>query len=152
VKFAIERLDTALIEINDILGPQYWSEMSEYDKEQIPLDINWDIYKVFEENNSLFLITARYENVLVGFAAYIIYYLHQHKDVLSAEMDSIFLLPDYRKGLTGYRMIKYGIEQLRNHPQKIRVIGITVSKKRPFSSLLVRQGFRLMSYKYILEV
>ena len=81
-----------------------------------------------------------------------IFVLHPHphyKSTMTAENDIMFLLPRHRQGLVGYRMIKYAVNKLKD---KVDLISLSMKAEHDFSSLLERLDFKLVDYKYFLEV
>lgn len=131
------------------LTVKHWEEIGVFNKEKIPLNPNWELYDILYEQDVLHIVTAEDNKKLVGYYVSIITpYLH-YKDTLVAENDVVYLCKEYRKGLTGYKLIKFAVEQLK---QRVQVIILNMKAEHPFFSLSKRLGFKLTEYKFTLEI
>ena len=82
------------------------------DKERIPLAPNWEYYLAVDKSGHLFVLTARDGERLVGyFFAIVGLGTHNVRSVM-AKTDMYFLLPEYRKGMAGFKFIKTAMERL----------------------------------------
>ena len=135
-------------EIKPLLKLQ-WEEIGIFDKEQVSLNPNWDWYQILADKKNLHIITVRDEQKLIGYYISIITPHIHYKNTLIAENDILYLYKDYRKGLTGYKLIKFAIEQLK---VKVQVIILSMKAKQSFFPLANRLGFKLTDYKLTLEV
>lgn len=82
----------------------HWQEIA-VNIDTVPLHINTALYEALDTNGALHITTAREDGKLVGYAVYIVG-KNLHYDVLMAESDVFFLLPAYRKGFAGLRMLR----------------------------------------------
>jgi len=109
-------------------------------------------YKMYEslgKNNHLRLYTARTNNkLLVGYNLFILSQHPHYVDTKLAEHDIIYLAPEYRKGLTGYKFLKYCIDDLKKEVQRIN---LRMKVDRQFIKLGERLGFKLSEYLMVLE-
>lgn len=114
------------------------------------VDLDW--YVDQNEQNLLMFCTARDDVTgdLVGYST-VFFYHEKHKDRrLEANVDSVFILPDYRKGMNGVRFLRY-IEQ----QAKIRGASCLYQSTTPainFGSLLDRMGYDLTTLTYCKEL
>ena len=122
----------------------------ELTKFSFPLNPDWTVYEQLERTNSLHIITVRDEGKLIGYYWSIIVQHHHYKDMMIAENDIHYLLPEYRKGWLGYKFLKEVIKLL-----KLRNIDVIIHSMKSDNSYLPiteRLGFKLMDYKLIMEV
>lgn len=85
------------------------------DKDVMILDVDEDYYGRNYDAGHIVPVTARHLGNLVG---YFLWHLHPHphyKGVLCAQDDVHYLLPEFRRGINGYKLMKNAmllIEQL----------------------------------------
>lgn len=112
VRFQVEKSPVAVIRSEGMdLLKQHWAEVVQFPEHQI-LDPDWIIYETLEHQNKLWVLTARDRGRLVG---YIVMLLSRHlhyRTIVTATDDIHFLHPDYRHGLTGYRMIAHTVRAM----------------------------------------
>jgi GNAT superfamily N-acetyltransferase len=65
---------------------------------------------------------------------------------LFAVNDVIYLEPEYRKGMTGFRLIKAAEKWLKD--DGVSVLSINTKVHKPFDLLLERLGFNLIERVY----
>ena len=122
-----------------------------FSKEKFLLEIDWDTYSILENNDCLVVYTARTEKgTLVGYITFILQQMLHYKQVIMAYNDSLFLHPTIRKGLTGYKFIKYAVEDIKEY--SIGCISFNMKVKYSFSSILERLGFVHVEQVYQMEV
>jgi hypothetical protein len=83
---------------------QHWAEVAQFPDIQ-QLDPDWDQYELFEKKGRLWALTARDQGVLIGYISVLLGNHLHYKTLKTAVEDVHFLHPDYRKGLTGYRLL-----------------------------------------------
>lgn len=127
----------------------HWEELRVLNSSQVLLEPNWDIYKFLFDKNSLHIVTARDNKKLIGYYISIITPLLHYKNTLAAENDVLYLQKKYRKGLTGYKLIKFAIKQLK---QRVKVIIFGMKVEHTYFPVAKRLGFELTEYKFTLEV
>ena len=89
----------------------------------LPLDIDHDRYLLADDLGILRVFTVRDETRLIGYACFCVQFSLRHKTSLQATEDSLYLAPEYRKGTTGVRFIKFienvlsleGVQLIRQH-------------------------------------
>ena len=138
VKYSIEKYSDKLI--NDIkpLIVRHYEEIALH-KEYIPLDPDWGRYEKLATMNGLLIVTARDEDKLVGYSVFYISPMMHYKSTISASNDIIWLAPEYRKGMTGVRLIKESERALKE-------LGITkilwhIKFIKDFRKILYRMGY-----------
>lgn len=122
---------------------ELWTEGQELTKshhEEIGMygDVDPDIYWYLR--NDVWVMTAREEGELVGYAVYILGSHPHYKDIKIATQDLLYLHPDHRKGLAGVRFIKF-------QEKCLKVMGIdrifqSTKRSRDLSNLYERLGYR----------
>ena len=127
----------------------HWQEIGVFDKKQIPLKPNWEWYQIIYNKKSLHIITARDSQKLIGYYVSIITSHIHYMDTLIAENDVVYLQKEYRKGLAGYKLIKFAVEQLKS---KVQIVILSMKAKQSFMPLAQRLGFKLTDYKLTLEI
>jgi hypothetical protein len=107
LEFKIEPLEPIWEEIVRIASQQ-WEE-SDYNIHGIPINLDKARYLKFNELGLFLMFTARDGGVLVGYAGmYLMPSMHTQTPTVTE--DTLFLLPDYRKGRNAIRFYQF-IEQ-----------------------------------------
>jgi GNAT superfamily N-acetyltransferase len=73
---------------------------------------NITAYLSSEMSGELLILTARRAGRIIGYAMFIVK-LHPHYQKLVAFDDDFYVVPEERKGLVGYKLLKTGIELLK---------------------------------------
>jgi len=132
------------------------NEVGAFDKGKFSLDPEWGIYKIFQDSGCYKLYTARNENnFLVGYIGFILQVMLHYKHNIIASNDLIFVHPSYRKGLVGYKLIKYAIAELKTEQvfgRPIDCISLTMKTKHPFDAIALRLGFKQTDKLFHMEV
>lgn len=111
ITYQVELLATARPDAEALFG-LHWEEVAQF-KEVQELDPDWEQYDLLEQKGRLWIMTARDDGKLVGYIAMLLgRHLHYRK-LLTAVDDLHFVHPDYRKGLTGYRLIALTVKAMR---------------------------------------
>lgn len=90
------------------IGPLWelhWREIAG-DQDTIPLDPDWTFYDGASELGKLLIVTARDGDKLVGYVFALITTHTHYRSTLHGFYDLFWLDPAYRKGWTGYRLMK----------------------------------------------
>lgn len=106
---------------------------------------DWSMYLAYELTDSARIITARYNSVLVGYAAFLIGPFKHNKDVLYADLDAIWISPAFRSGFLAMKMMKRGEKELKD---KVQFIMATSTVKKPIDKLLERAGYKAVEVLY----
>jgi len=117
----------------------HWDEIA-LNKENIALNPDVEAYQKLEDQGRLHIYTAREGEKLVGYFAVIaVEHLH-YKDHIFAHNDVIYVDPEYRKGFTAWRLIKFAEQQLTL--SGVSVMMINIKRHKPFDKLLQRLNFK----------
>ncbi len=114
------------------------SEESSERLDLIPLEVNHQGYLRLEAANKLFVFTIRDGSKLIGYSKWIVSNPLHYKNSLTVSSTTIYVLPEYRKGLLGYKFIKWSIDQIKKRQIKRILIGI--KPHHDFGKLLERLG------------
>lgn len=110
VVFRRERLMDLRHECEEIIEAHYQEIALQKDAQKLNPD--WDEYFRLERLGKVWLMTARHHGELVGYIVMIISH-HMHYKTLSVALEDLhYLRPEYRKGLTGYRLISTAVKEM----------------------------------------
>ena len=107
--FARECCDTVQSEI-DSLAAQHYAEVAHHP--EIPPGCDYERYRHAEALGFLRIYTVRVNAMLVGYCIMTVGFSLHYKSSYQARQDTLFVHPDYRQGLTGYRFLKWVEAQL----------------------------------------
>jgi GNAT superfamily N-acetyltransferase len=113
MEFSEETLSQCLDEARPLLV-DHWENIA-LNKDTIPLNPLWNIYEKLEETGNLKIITARQDEKLVGYAAYVISPSLHYSSQIIADADVFWLDPNYRKGMAGMRLFKHAEKVLKSY-------------------------------------
>jgi GNAT superfamily N-acetyltransferase len=102
---------------------------------------DWDRYRSLEEINSLVTLALYDGDKIVGYSAILIYKNLHYSDLIDAFNDVLYVLPEYRKGRAGLKLIKMTEEVARQRgAHRILFHG---KPDTVFSSLMPRMGYEI---------
>lgn len=116
----------------------------------MPFDPDFEMYRRCSDSGVLRIYTVRDGSVLCGYQIFMVMFHPHSKNSKQANQDILYLAPEYRKGMIGYRFIKWCIEQLR--AEGVKVVYQHISARNDFGRMLERVGFELQDLVYSLEV
>lgn len=132
VKYQQEFLSSVVEEIKPLLE-KHWSEIA-VNKDNIKLNPDWDAYYSLEAQDKLRIFTARSGEELIGYFVVVVSTGLHYKDHLFACNDVIYLSPEYRKGFTGVRLIRFAENCLK--ADGVSVLTINTKVHQPFDRLM----------------
>ena len=138
VTFQIEKMSDRIAEISDLVYG-HWLEIAG-NKDKIPLNPDWDRYKVMDSSGMLALMTARDGAKMVGYSIFIVYPLLHYKKNIAATNDVVYLHPDYRNGFCGVRFLKFCHEHLKS--MGVDKILWHVKPVNDWTPILERMGYK----------
>lgn len=141
--FQRERAHDLWDEITPLLQA-HWAEIAHY--ADIPLDPDAPIYNFLEEHDHLRCYTARVGGRLVGYGIFRLGAMH-YKSSKQAIQDVLFVLPEYRKGRIGYRLVEFCESQLRSEGTQV-VYHHVKDKHRQLEPLLQFMKYELVDLIY----
>ena len=117
----------------------------------IDLDPHIEQYNFMFNKNMLEIHTARDDGKLVGYSIWFVVNHIHYKKSLTATSDVLYISPDYRKGMFGYKFIKWTTDEIKKRkPQRIL---FHVKPFLDYGHLLERLGghFFEKSYSIVME-
>jgi hypothetical protein len=121
------------------------------DKDVLKLDINVDIYKELETLGITEFHVIKDNGIPIGFQCWLISKHLFYKSSLIATAQSLYIAPEYRKGLFAFKFLKWTIDEIKKHkPQQITM---PVTSTIDHGALLERLGavYFEKHYSIILE-
>jgi GNAT superfamily N-acetyltransferase len=117
----------------------HWEEIA-LNKDVIKLDPDWEAYYSLEDGGVLKVFTARSNGTLVGYFVVICRNHLHYKSNLFAFNDVLYLAKDYRKGMTGPKLMKFAEKCLKE--DGVDVLVVNTKRHKPFDQLLVWLGYK----------
>lgn len=144
--FSVEKVRDVI----DELMPQWklhWNETEAHRKGEV-FNVNVESYIQYSDVDYYILYTARDNGKLVGnFGAYVFTSMHTQRK--EASEDTLFLLPEYRKGLNSVHFVKF----IENDMIERGVVKATISVKSiRVGKFLEYMGYELDAYQYSKEL
>jgi len=102
-----------------LLFKEHYEEIAER-TDVIELDPDLEKYQKLYDAGILEIHTARNDGQLIGYSLWVVTtHLHYKKSV-TASSDILYIHPDFRKGMFGYKFIKWTTEEIKSRsPQRI---------------------------------
>lgn len=91
---------------------RHWREIG-INRENAPLDPDWDRYFGFERIGAFKIATVRDDGRLVGYATWLVLPHIHYSKTLWAHNDVMWMDPAYRFGMTGVRFLRFCLSGLR---------------------------------------
>jgi len=132
------------------LFKDHYNEIAER-TDVIDLDPNIEQYNFMFNKNMLEIHTARDDGKLAGYSIWFVVNHIHYKKSLTATSDVLYISPDYRKGMFGYKFIKWTTDEIKKRkPQRIL---FHVKPFLDYGHLLERLGghFFEKSYSIVME-
>jgi hypothetical protein len=144
--FGRETCDQVVGEIFDLMRAHYHEVAHHPD---IPPECDEGRYRTAEKVGLLRIYTVRVQDFLVGYWVGMVATSLHYKSSLQARQDTLFVHPDYRQGLVGYRFLKWVDQQLALEDVEIVYQHF---KRLPDDRLNLEPLFIRMGYRPIYEV
>jgi hypothetical protein len=132
------------------LFEKHYEEIAER-RDVIQLDPNIQLYDDLEAKDMLEVHTIRDDGNLVGYSLWFIVMHPHYKTSKTVTSDLLYIAPQYRKGLTGVKFIKWTTELIKErNPQRIM---FRVKPFLDYGPILERLGasFFEKTYSIVLE-
>jgi len=142
--YDVESIHEVRREAEPLLADHY-RELAHY-QDRIPLAPMWEQYAQLEQRNDFFLMCARHDGTLVGYAGWFLRPHPHYAGCLMAANDIIYLAPAHRRGRVGLKLIDES-EYL------LKVLGVDritwhVKPSHDWSPILKRKGYQLEELIY----
>ena len=138
VIFALESYDSLRDEVQPLLT-LHWKEVAK-DQDLMRLDPNEDYYRACDKDKDMVFVTARHAGRLIGYMAWLLYNHPHYKTVKCAQGDVHFLLPEYRRGMNGYSLLKNAIRLVKQYGAQYCYIREKIGHEHP--AIMQRLGFQ----------
>jgi len=123
----------------------HWQEIA-LNKHKIKLNPHWEAYAELEREGQLRIFTAREKGELIGYFVVIVGMNLHYKDHVFAVNDVLYLRKDWRKGLTGVKLIKFAEKCLKE--DGVSVLTINTKTHQPFDTLMEYLRFNMVERVY----
>lgn len=144
--FAVEKVRNVIDELMP-LWVAHWKETEAHRVGEV-FNVNVESYMKYSDVDYYILYTARDAGRLVGnFGAYIFTSMHTQRR--EATEDTLFLLPEYRKGLNSVRFVRFVENDLISRGVKKATISVKSTRVGKFCEFL---GYNLEAYQYSREL
>lgn len=111
------------------------------------LDPDWDTYDLIDSLHMLGVYTVRKKEELVGYLTVIAKNHPHYKNHIFASNDILFIDKEHRKGLLGYFLVKYVVEDLKKLGVDVLLFNTTIEK--PYDPILERLDFDPVEKLYV---
>lgn len=138
ITYQQESLATCVSDIKPLLE-QHWQEIA-LNQEVIKLNPDWEAYYDLEEAGALKIFTARSDGKLIGYFVVLCRKHLHYVDHVFAFNDILYVHKDYRKGLTGAKLMKFSEKCLKE--DGVSVLVVNTKRHKPFDSLLEWLGYK----------
>lgn len=118
---------------------RHWDEIA-LDKDDVPLDPDWDLYRTLESMGQLLIVTLRAQGVMVGYAVMFIRTEAHYRSTLCGRMDVFWIDPAYRGRMGGVRLFRAVEKELARRGVRRVFMGSKLHKDS--SRLFVALGYR----------
>jgi hypothetical protein len=143
-RFAVELYREALPEMRTLYDA-HWREIA-LDHEKIKLEPDYEAYDYLAERGALHLVTARMGWELIGYHLSIIRPHLHYKSSLTCFTDVFYLRPEYRTGMTGYKMLKFFRDSVR--ARGVQKVYMMTKIAHDIDPLMRRLGFKAIERVY----
>lgn len=128
----------------------HYKEVCEFNKEKTRLNPDYAVYEEMAKYNRLFIFTCRYDKKLIGYYfSFILPHTH-YKDRVTSQHDLVYVLPEYRKGMIGVKLIKKAETELFD--MGVDIITLRIKAGGNLHSLPKRLGYKPLDTTYFKEV
>jgi GNAT superfamily N-acetyltransferase len=139
VTFQQETFQKLMPELPEIFYKN-WREL-EKNHDALPLKVDWNRYLLAEATGKLKILTARENGKLIGYFFLYIDTTAQNTDIKKAASDVVYILPEHRKGTTGWKFI----DAVKQFARDLGAKQLYISHKKiaGLAPLLERKGMTL---------
>jgi GNAT superfamily N-acetyltransferase len=123
---------------------KHWHEIAHW--KDIVLDPDIGFYAAGEAAGLIRCYTARDGDNLVGYVVFFVRHNPHYRASLQAVQDVLFLLPEYRSGMAGVRLIREAERYLAS--EGVQVVYHHVKRTNKVGELLVRLGYEIVDEIY----
>jgi len=140
LKFSWEKFSDIAEEILPLFV-QHWREVGA-NQDRVPLRVNVRQLMQYEQMGLLGIVAARHDGKLVGYVVILMGPHLHHADSVWAQFDGFWLDPAYRKGVSGYRMLRGAVAAVRKKGANVVIAPV----KQSFENGRVNRLFERMGF------
>lgn len=140
----VEKFVPFLEEVKPAL-PRHWEELA-LNKEEVPLDPQYDLYLKHDAEGRLLAVTLREAGKLVGYFIGLIAPGFHYKTCLTYTMDIFYVLPEHRGQKGGALMVGFLEEELKRRGVNRMFVGTKCHKDAGY--LFEKLGFNKVEVYY----
>lgn len=144
MNFAREPYSPQLVSDMMPLWERHQEETAAYP--EISLNPDIAIYERSDALGTLRVFTAREEGKLVGYQVFFVMPHPHSRQSLQANQDIVYLEPEMRRGLAGYKFLKWCSDQLLE--EGCEVVFQHINARHDFGPVLQRMGYKLVDLVY----
>ncbi len=148
VTFQVERVMDCKDEVQPLIERHY-QEIAQFKGVQ-KLDPDWEAYEALERSGRLWAMTVRADGALVGYIVMVVARSLHYKGLMMAMEDIHYLLPEYRKGLTGYRLLAKARQAMM--ARGVRLMTLRTKAGQSHAKLFERLGGELQDLVYAFQL
>lgn len=112
-EFTFQVEDVAAVQREGLpLLDKHYDEIAQFKQVQ-KLDPDWPVYYRIEEQGKLWVMTLRRHGEMIGYIVMMLTNDMHYRKLMRATEDIHFILPEYRKGLIGYRMLAKTVQAMK---------------------------------------
>lgn len=104
------------------LAEAHWREVA-LNQDDVPLDMDWEMFAAFERAGQLLVVTARREAVLAGYLVVIVKGSLHNRSTVFAMFDLYYLKPEERSGWRGVGLFRAAERALRARGARVMHVG-----------------------------
>lgn len=138
MKFQVEPFHRVRADVERLMH-EHWLEVS--GDQTRPLSVRWDQFYMLEDLKALMVLTARVDDVVVGYVIHIIFPSLHYGYLLCATDDAHFLQRPHRRGMAGIRMLQAAEREL-----KARGVGMVTYHTKTKDGVNKHRVFERMGY------
>lgn len=135
-----EAVADVLDEIKPLLE-LHWREIAHY--QDIELDPDYEFYR---STPAVRVFTARDSGILIGYGVFFVSQNKHYRQSKQAVQDILFVHPEYRGTMVGFRLIRFCDKQLKD--EGCQVVYHHMKQAHQFGPLLERAGYELVDLIY----
>lgn len=139
----LEHFETCWDEMTALFRGHY-EEIAHF--KDIELDPDAQAYAELAATDHLRIFTVRDEGALVGYAMFVVRRNPHYRGSLTAVQDVLYLKPEYRRGMTGVRLLRLSERSLA--AEGVQVVYHHVKRTNRVGELLERLGYELTDQLY----
>lgn len=150
LKIGIEKFDEVLPELLPLLEEQYIENEPGYVEQGIELDPDFDIYRLLEQKQNLFVVVLRIDGKIIGYFVMLKQPHLHHRSKALCSVDILYVAPEHRGGSAIFTLMEFMVGMCDMLQAKWLRIGMKVDQK--FEKLLKNNNFELDEVVYSLDL